>query len=63
LTGLGAGFRLGFRVAALRTGLADLAGRRAADERFAFGRAARAGLRLDELRAFTARRNFAMPGA
>jgi len=60
---LTAAFRAAGLPTGLRAGLADLAGRRAADERFAFGRATRAGLRLDELRGLTARRNFAIPGA
>lgn len=69
------GFGSGLRGAGLRTVFADAAGR-VDDRRFAgvrflslperVGRdalAARAGLRLELVRAFTARRSFAMPGA
>jgi hypothetical protein len=69
LTGFGFGAAFGialgaaFRAAFLRTPLAGLTERRTAGDRFALARAARAGLRVEELRAFTARRNFAMPGA
>lgn len=52
---LGAG-RTGFRDADGPDGLAEREGRWVAGARF-FG-----GLRLEEVRAFTARRNFAMPG-
>jgi len=56
----------GLRGAGLRAGLADLPAERrlATDARFlvrAAGLAFRAGLRLEEVRAFPARRNFAMP--
>jgi hypothetical protein len=71
LTGLAAAaFVSGFRGASFlagRAGFAVLTGRRpAADARFFVSRAGlavRAALRLEEVRAFTARRNFAMPGA
>jgi hypothetical protein len=62
--GLAAGVlaRVVFR-AAERDGLEERVVRRlAAWGRFFAPRAARAGLRLDEVRAFAARRNFAMPG-
>ena len=61
----GAGLRAGFAFAPERTGPA--LGRRFADfltDRAGRTRlAVRAGLRLEDVRAFTARRNFAMPGA
>ena len=64
MTGFAAGFGGALRGAVLRAGLADLAGRwRDACDRLALELAALAGLRLDDLRGFTARRNFAMPGA
>jgi hypothetical protein len=61
LAGLTAAFGAG---ALFRDGLAARAGRRDAEVRFfaeRAGRAARAGLRLED-RDFTARCNFAMPG-
>ncbi len=59
----GTGFRAGaFREAPERDGLADLAERLDAWSRFFAPRAARAGLRVEVVRALVARRNFAMPG-
>lgn len=52
-----AGLRGAFRDAAGREGLTLLAGRCPAWDRFC---AARAGLRFEDVRAFPARRNFAM---
>ena len=55
-------FGPGFLDAAARLGFAALTGRRIACGRFFALLAARAGLRVEEVRDLTARRNFAMPG-